>query len=164
MLATCSVPFRINLNKLANEYKVECSYEPELHPGATFRVKEYKCTLKLFTTGSITLTAPSVLFVQKSIDFIYKILCKYRHEQIDFEEKPQVVQEMVAEQLTPSYLITKPLNPINCPTIINLNKSEYITTSPSSTPPLLSPVELLDYNLDYLQYQLNWDNFNKINF
>lgn len=32
------------------------SYEPELHPGATYRIKELKATLKIFTTGSITIT------------------------------------------------------------------------------------------------------------
>ena len=32
------------------------SYEPELHPGVTFRIKELKATLKVFSTGSITVT------------------------------------------------------------------------------------------------------------
>ena len=32
------------------------SYEPELHPGVTFRIKEIKATLKVFSTGSITVT------------------------------------------------------------------------------------------------------------
>ena len=32
------------------------SYEPELHPGATYKIKELKATLKIFTTGSITIT------------------------------------------------------------------------------------------------------------
>jgi len=33
------------------------SYEPELHPGVTFRIKEpHRATLKIFSTGSITIT------------------------------------------------------------------------------------------------------------
>ena len=36
------------------------SYEPELHPGATYRIKEPKATLKIFTTGSITVTGKSI--------------------------------------------------------------------------------------------------------
>ena len=32
------------------------SYEPELHPGVTYRLKEPKATLKIFSTGSITVT------------------------------------------------------------------------------------------------------------
>ena len=130
VLATCSMPFDIDLNKIANEYKQECSYEPELHPGATFRVKQFRCTLKLFTTGSITLTAPNVLFAQKSIDFMYPILNQCKRQPF--------VEEIKTE---PNYLITTPLtvnNTINLsgPTIINLNKTEltqnFLTSSSSS--------------------------------
>ena len=32
------------------------SYEPELHPGVTYKIKEPKATLKIFSTGSITVT------------------------------------------------------------------------------------------------------------
>lgn len=32
------------------------SYEPELHPGVTYRIEHPKATLKIFSTGSITVT------------------------------------------------------------------------------------------------------------
>lgn len=32
------------------------SYEPELHPGVTYKLKELKATLKIFSTGSVTVT------------------------------------------------------------------------------------------------------------
>lgn len=32
------------------------SYEPELHPGVTYKIKDPKATLKIFSTGSITVT------------------------------------------------------------------------------------------------------------
>lgn len=32
------------------------SYEPELHPGVTYKLKEPKATLKIFSTGSVTVT------------------------------------------------------------------------------------------------------------
>ena len=32
------------------------SYEPELHPGVTYKITEPKATLKIFSTGSITIT------------------------------------------------------------------------------------------------------------
>ena len=32
------------------------SYEPELHPGVTYRLKSPKACLKIFSTGSITVT------------------------------------------------------------------------------------------------------------
>lgn len=37
-------------------FKFCFSYEPELHPGVTYRLKEPKATLKIFSTGSITVT------------------------------------------------------------------------------------------------------------
>lgn len=33
-----------------------CSYEPELHPGVTYKLKSPKATLKIFATGSVTVT------------------------------------------------------------------------------------------------------------
>ena len=35
------------------------SYEPELHPGVTYKITEPKATLKIFSTGSITVTGKS---------------------------------------------------------------------------------------------------------
>lgn len=36
-----------------------CSYEPELHPAATYRIKNLKATIQVFSTGSITVTGKS---------------------------------------------------------------------------------------------------------
>ena len=47
------------------------SYEPELHPGVTYKIKDPKATLKIFSTGSITVTAPSVTNVQRAVEHIY---------------------------------------------------------------------------------------------
>merc|ERR1712130_1037427 len=49
----------------------EASYEPELHPGVTYKIKYPKATLKIFSTGSITVTAPSVANVEAAIKHIY---------------------------------------------------------------------------------------------
>lgn len=32
------------------------SYEPELHPAATYRIKTIKATIQVFSTGSLTVT------------------------------------------------------------------------------------------------------------
>jgi len=32
------------------------SYEPELHPGVTYKLTQPKATLKIFSTGSVTVT------------------------------------------------------------------------------------------------------------
>ena len=78
VLATCSMPFGIDIIRIANKFQKECSYEPELHPGATFKLKDLKTTLKLFTTGSVTLTAPSVSVAQQAINQIYPVLYEYK--------------------------------------------------------------------------------------
>ena len=43
----------------------------ELHPGVTYKIKYPKATLKIFSTGSITVTAPSVANVEAAIKHIY---------------------------------------------------------------------------------------------
>lgn len=35
------------------------SYEPELHPAATYRIKNLKATIQVFSTGSLTVTGIS---------------------------------------------------------------------------------------------------------
>jgi transcription initiation factor TFIID TATA-box-binding protein len=80
VLATCSMPFGVDIYKIANQYQKECSYEPELHPGATFKLKNLHATLKLFNTGSITLTAPSVSKIVQAIEAIYPILYENRRD------------------------------------------------------------------------------------
>lgn len=37
VLATCTMPFQLDVVRIAENYPNECSYEPELHPGATFK-------------------------------------------------------------------------------------------------------------------------------
>jgi len=62
---------------------IRASYEPELHPGVTYKIKYPKATLKIFSTGSITVTAPSVANVQSAIEHIYpKVL--------DFQKKKEL--------------------------------------------------------------------------
>ena len=43
------------------------SYEPELHPGVTFRIKSPKATLKIFSTGSVTITGQATCVCDKSL-------------------------------------------------------------------------------------------------
>lgn len=80
VLATCQMPFSIDIHHLAQNHERECSYEPELHPGATFKINELSATLKLFTTGSITLTAPSVSLVERAVYKIFPIVYQFRRK------------------------------------------------------------------------------------
>lgn len=41
VLATANLPFQLDVVRLAEQFPKECSYEPELHPGATFKVLFY---------------------------------------------------------------------------------------------------------------------------
>ncbi|KAK7100543.1 hypothetical protein V1264_023474 [Littorina saxatilis] len=80
VLATCSLPFGIKLNTFSNQYPQEASYEPELHPGVTFRIKDPKATLKIFSTGSITITAPCVDNIGSAVEHIYPLVSEYQME------------------------------------------------------------------------------------
>ena len=48
-----------NLGSVIDAFSVFSSYEPELHPGVTFKVADPKATLKIFSTGSLTITGRS---------------------------------------------------------------------------------------------------------
>lgn len=50
------MPWAIRIVNFSEKYKKDASYEPELHPGVTYKIKEPKATLKIFSTGSITVT------------------------------------------------------------------------------------------------------------
>lgn len=50
------MPWAIKIVNFSETYKKDASYEPELHPGVTYKLKTPKATLKIFSTGSITVT------------------------------------------------------------------------------------------------------------
>uniref|UniRef100_A0AAY4D004 TATA box-binding protein-like 1 n=1 Tax=Denticeps clupeoides TaxID=299321 RepID=A0AAY4D004_9TELE len=56
VLAVCSMPFQIHLIQFAKNNRPIASYEPELHPAVTYRIKHLRATIQIFSTGSITIT------------------------------------------------------------------------------------------------------------
>lgn len=56
------------------------SYEPELHPGATYKWKDVKATFKIFQTGAITVTAPNVASIDLAVQHIYPLVVPFRKE------------------------------------------------------------------------------------
>lgn len=84
VLGTCNLPFGINITSFSQKHRQLASYEPELHPGVTYKIKAPKATLKIFSTGSITVTAPSVENIQLAIEQIYPLVFEFR--------KPKPVQ------------------------------------------------------------------------
>lgn len=108
VLGTCSLPFKIKVADFSRKYPREVSYEPELHPGATYRIKEPKATLKIFTTGSITVTAPSVANVQSAIEHIFPLV-------VDFKTVKSEVSEdilMKEARFIQKQRVIKPKRPI----------------------------------------------------
>ncbi|XP_054153419.1 TATA box-binding protein-like 1 [Oppia nitens] len=78
VLGTCILPFGIKIHDFSAEHRPIASYEPELHPGATYRMKDIKAVLKIFQTGAITITAPSIGAVQTAVERIYPLVYEYR--------------------------------------------------------------------------------------
>lgn len=55
------MPWAIKIVNFSEKYREEASYEPELHPGVTYKLRYPKATLKIFSTGSITVTGKLML-------------------------------------------------------------------------------------------------------
>lgn len=85
VLASTKMPFEIKIHAFSQHYR-EAEYEPELHPGVTFKIKNPKATLKIFSTGSITVTAPSVPNVDLAIKHIYPLVFDFRKELANGED------------------------------------------------------------------------------
>ncbi|KAK0052162.1 TATA box-binding protein-like protein 1 [Biomphalaria pfeifferi] len=92
VLGTCSMPFGIKLNQFSEANRTHASYEPELHPGVTYQIKDPKATLKIFSTGSITVTAPSVVNVQLAIEHIYALVSQFKMEPKKVDEKIKMAE------------------------------------------------------------------------
>jgi len=80
VLGTCSMPFSIRISDFAQKYPKIACYEPELHPGVTYRINHLKATLKVFSTGSITVTAPCVAHVQQAIEHVFPLVYEFRKD------------------------------------------------------------------------------------
>ncbi|XP_053983742.1 TATA box-binding protein-like 1 [Hylaeus anthracinus] len=86
VLGTCCMPFAIKITSFSVYHKENADYEPELHPGVTYKLKEPKATLKIFSTGSVTVTAPNVAAVQAAIEYIYPLVYEFRKERTAEDE------------------------------------------------------------------------------
>uniref|UniRef100_A0A182MP50 TATA box-binding protein-like 1 n=1 Tax=Anopheles culicifacies TaxID=139723 RepID=A0A182MP50_9DIPT len=93
VLGTCAMPWGIKIVNFSEKYKKDASYEPELHPGVTYKLHSPRATLKIFSTGSITVTAASVAFVQAAIEHIFPLVYEFRkkrtpHERLELLKQP----------------------------------------------------------------------------
>lgn len=100
------MPFAIKIVQFSEKYKKDASYEPELHPGVTYNLHNPTATLKIFSTGSMTVTgeksavssgtssnlshflsARSVANVQAAIEHIYPLVFEF--------QKPRAPKEII---------------------------------------------------------------------
>ncbi|XP_052900811.1 TATA-box-binding protein-like [Anopheles moucheti] len=93
VLGTCAMPWGIKIVNFSEKYKKDASYEPELHPGVTYKLHSPRATLKIFSTGSITVTAASVAYVQSAIEHIFPLVYEFRkkrtpHERLELLKQP----------------------------------------------------------------------------
>lgn len=103
VLGTCSMPWGIMIVNFSERYKKDASYEPELHPGVTYKLYNPKATLKIFSTGSITVTAASVAYVQAAIEHIFPLVYEFRkkrtpQEKIEMLKQPAFDPELLIEE------------------------------------------------------------------
>ncbi|VDK50501.1 unnamed protein product [Anisakis simplex] len=78
VLATCKMPFGVRIEEMAEKFP-ETQYEPELSVGLVWKLTDPKATLRVHTTGSVTVTgAQSEADVMRAIEFIYPTLVQYR--------------------------------------------------------------------------------------
>lgn len=92
VFSQCKLPFTVNLGRLITQYQNErkktprgsdwrpygishAFYEPELHPGATIKIKQLNVTLKLFSTGSMTIIGPDSEAPLQACNLVYPLLC-----------------------------------------------------------------------------------------
>ena len=87
VLGIVNLPFGIKLTAFAESMPKACSYEPELHPGATYRWKNIKATYKIFQTGAITITAPSVASIESAVHHIYPLVLEFRKDKKVTQDK-----------------------------------------------------------------------------
>ncbi|XP_026322494.1 TATA box-binding protein-like protein 1 isoform X2 [Hyposmocoma kahamanoa] len=86
VLGTCRMPFGIRIIAFSKRYK-EADYEPELHPGVTYKLYNPKATLKIFSTGGVTITARSVNDVQSAVERIYPLVYEFRKPRTPADEE-----------------------------------------------------------------------------
>ncbi|KAJ8305309.1 hypothetical protein KUTeg_015854 [Tegillarca granosa] len=98
VLGTCTMPFRIKIIQFSKQF-------PE-----NARIKEPKATLKVFSTGSITVTAPCVANVQSAIEHIYPLVSEFRADEDDIDDN-LIAQE--ARFLKKRRVCVKPKRPVS---------------------------------------------------
>jgi len=85
VLGNCKLPFALDIMRFSEvNAGPKCSYEPELHPAVTFRPSN-GTTIKIFSTGALTLLGRNVGLVKEALDLVYPLLYPHRKSRSDFD-------------------------------------------------------------------------------
>ncbi|KAI6182316.1 TATA box-binding protein-like 1 [Aphelenchoides bicaudatus] len=84
MLATCRLPFGIKIEEMAKKYP-QAVYEPELTVGLTWKSNDPKATLRIHTTGTISITgttssSDTIQIIEKIFPLVEEFKCPLRYE------------------------------------------------------------------------------------
>lgn len=75
-------------------------------------MNEFRATLKLFSTGSITLTAPSVAAIKRALEYIYPILLKFKFNTTEPTETPPPLPTTTTSTIKTEQTTTSTTSPI----------------------------------------------------
>ena len=56
----------------------DVEYEPEIHPGAAVKFPDLKVNMRIFSTGSITITAPKIPNIEESVLRAFRMVIHFR--------------------------------------------------------------------------------------
>ncbi|KAF6024993.1 Trf2 [Bugula neritina] len=104
VLGTCSLPFGIKLTDFSRENIGKVQYEPELHPGATYRIADISATLKIFSTGSITITAPKVQNIQLAVEHVFPLVYPFRKPKKSDPREIEYIRDLLEDENLRLYL------------------------------------------------------------
>jgi len=108
VMGTCLMPWAIKITPFSMRHKEHADYEPELHPGVTYKIPELSASLKIFSTGSVTITAPSVANVGSAIEHIFPLVYEFRKKRTAEEENAIIARRRKAARRSRREFLSDP--------------------------------------------------------
>jgi transcription initiation factor TFIID TATA-box-binding protein len=83
VVGVADVNFQIRLEALQMQHKQFCQYEPEVFPGAIYRLMQPKVVLLIFVSGRVVITgAKGREDTKKAFDSIYPLLIEFKKQRV----------------------------------------------------------------------------------
>ncbi|XP_016982643.2 uncharacterized protein LOC108047098 [Drosophila rhopaloa] len=164
VLGTCSMPWAIKIVNFSERHRENASYEPELHPGVTYKMRDPdpKATLKIFSTGSVTVTAASVSHVESAIQHIYPLVFEFRKqrspEELQHLRQKQRQQSGVDPNELESQVVSQ--NKVAAQDNIFVNTTAAHTKPPGDNTPATSGI--MSSTIDSMQRLKQMESYNQM--